>query len=64
MSEKPSKWTLAQLEQGLALVDDSQTRLAAAMGVTKAAVSSQLKKKRPSVDESPTSDASDTQVAA
>jgi len=65
MSEKPSKWTLAQLEQGLALVDDSQTRLAAAMGVTKAAVSSQLKKKRPNpVDESPTSDPSDTQVAA
>lgn len=46
VGEKPGKWTLAELEQALALCDDNQTRLSKAMGVTKAAVSHQLKKKR------------------
>ena len=43
---KPGQWKLGQLEQALALCDDNQTALANAIGYTKAAVSSQLKKKR------------------
>jgi len=46
VSEKPGKWTLPQLLFALALCDDNQTRLAKAMGVSKAAISHQLKKKR------------------
>lgn len=43
---KPGKWTLAQLEQGLALCDDTQSRVAAAINVTRAAMSSCLRRKR------------------
>lgn len=63
--QKPGKWTYAQLEEGLALCDDNQTRLAAAIGVSKAAVSSNLKSKRPKVEaESPTEQAPEPVAAA
>lgn len=46
VSEKPGKWTLAQFEEGLALCDDNQSRFARTIGVSKASISSSLKKKR------------------
>ena len=46
VDEKPSKWTLAQLEQALALCDDNGATLAKALGVSRASISANLKKKR------------------
>jgi len=46
VDDKPSKWSLSELEEGLALMDDNQSKLAEAIGCTKAAISSNLKRKR------------------
>lgn len=46
VDDKPGKWSLSELEEGLALMDGNQSKLAEAIGVTKAAISNNLKKKR------------------
>ena len=43
---KPSKWSLGDLEFGLSLCDDNGATLAKAIGVSRASISGQLKKKR------------------
>ena len=43
---KPSKWTLSQLEEGIARFDGSQANLAKKLGVSRASISSNLKSKR------------------
>lgn len=46
VGEKITKWTLAQLEEGKALCDGNQSRLAKALGTSSANVSVNLKRKR------------------
>ena len=46
VDEKPSKWSLAQLEEALALCDNNGARLAKALGVSRASISDNLKRKR------------------